>query len=349
MLDDINILKQHDVLQDLEIASREYEQTAVECVVQNSPKNDTEIANIIITGVGGSGLASSAAQIWLESDLKVPFEVRRTYTLPNYVNEKTLVIACSYSGNTEETLSGAQYALSVGANLAVISAGGKLIELAHEKSLPMVELYRDESAPNQPRMAMISQLKAIVNLLIDYGLLPSEKDNEIASLRDWLKSEVDKWSPDVSTSDNLAKQLAHIVVGKTAAFYSGHLSSPAAYKLKVCCNETAKNVAFWNQFPEFSHNEMMGWTSHPIEKPFAVFDVISKFDDPQILKRFEITDKLLSGNRPHATRIELAGDTLLGEILWGSLLADFLNIYLAALNNVNPIDVGLVEKLKKEL
>src|SRR5690606_1047435 len=98
-----------------------------------------------------------------------------------------------------------------------------------------------------------------------------------------------------------------------------------------------------------NHNEFMGWTSHPIEKPFAVFDLISTLEHSRILKRFEVSDKLLSGKRPKAVPVHLNGDTLVAQMLWGCILADFVSIYVAILNNVDPTPVALIEKLKTEL
>ncbi len=125
--------------------------------------------------------------------------------------------------------------------------------------------------------------------------------------------------------------------------------APIAYKWKISWNENAKNVSFWNEYPEFNHNEFLGWTSHPVEKPFAVFDLISNFEHPRILKRFEISDRLLSGQRPKAMTIELKGKSPIAQMLWGSILADFVSIYVAVLNGVDPTPVPLIEKLKKEL
>jgi glucose/mannose-6-phosphate isomerase len=124
---------------------------------------------------------------------------------------------------------------------------------------------------------------------------------------------------------------------------------PIAYKWKISFNENAKNIAFTNELPEFNHNEFIGWSSHPIEKPFAVLDLVSKFEDPRILRRFEISDRLLSGMRPKAITVNLKGDTPLRQMLWGSILGDFVGIYLALLNGVNPTPVDLIEKLKIEL
>ena len=98
-----------------------------------------------------------------------------------------------------------------------------------------------------------------------------------------------------------------------------------------------------------NHNEFIGWSSHPVEKPFVVFDLKSSFEHERILKRFEITDRLLSGKRPKATPIELGGDTILKQLVWGCVLADFVSIYVAILNGVDPTPVDLVEKLKTEL
>ena len=122
-----------------------------------------------------------------------------------------------------------------------------------------------------------------------------------------------------------------------------------AYKWKISWNETAKNVAFWNEYSEFNHNEFKGWASHPVEKPFAVFDLLSSFERPRILQRFELTDKLLSGKRPAAKSIHLKGETPLAQLLWGAILADFASTYTAVLNGVDPTPVVLIEKLKQEL
>ena len=158
-----------------------------------------------------------------------------------------------------------------------------------------------------------------------------------------------KLSEALGIHENYAKQLALIAVGKTPVIYAGSLMFPAAYKWKISWNENAKNVAFCDEIPEFNHNEFIGWTSHPIEKPFVIFDLLSSLEHPRILKRFEITDRLLSGMRPKANAVQLKGDSVIKQLLWASILADFVSIYVAILNGVNPTPVDLVEKLKHEL
>jgi glucose/mannose-6-phosphate isomerase len=295
--------------------------------------------------MGGSALAALLLKAWLKSDLTIPVEVLRSYDIPAYVNENTLFIASSYSGNTEETVSALQQAEVKGAQLAIIAATGKLIDVAGSDRIAHVQLPENL----QPRMAVIYNLRALVSLLVNFGIVDKSKFDEIKATSMWLQGETEKWIATVPTDDNYAKQLANLAVGKTAIFYGGTLTAPVAYKWKISWNENAKNVAFWNEYSEFNHNEFMGWVSHPVEKPFAVFDLISNLEHPQILKRFEISDRLLSGLRPKATTIQLAGDTALQQLLWGSILADFVSIYVAILNNVDPTPVALIEKLKKEL
>lgn len=345
MLDDTNVLKQRDPENALAVAAGEAMQTEFDAQVVNATSDMKAPTSIIVTGMGGSALAALLAKVWLKNDISIPFEIIRGYDLPGYVDESTIVIASSYSGNTEETVSALHDAKEKNSQLAIIAAGGKLIEAATSENIAHVQL----PANLQPRMAVIYNLRALVSLLVHFNVIEKVKFDEISETSAWLQSEVTKWTSDVPTDDNYAKQLANIAVGKTPVFYGGALTAPVAYKWKISWNENAKNVAFWNEYSEFNHNEFMGWASHPVEKPFAVFDLISNLEHPQILKRFEISDRLLSGKRPKATVINLQGKTLIEQMLWGSILADFVSIYVAILNNVDPTPVELIEKLKKEL
>lgn len=345
MLDDANVLKQRDPQGALGVAAKEWEQVQLETVVIDSVQAVPSITKIIVVGMGGSALAALVAKAWLADKLTVPLEVVREYDLPAYVDTSTLVIASSYSGNTEETLECLRQALEKSAIVGVLAAGGKLVEQAQAGALPRVVI----PSGLQPRMAVLFNLRALIALLASFGLVSEDIVNEVVRHGEWLRTETANWLPDVATEKNQAKQLAVLAVGKTPIIYGGRLSGPVAYKWKISWNENAKNVAYCNVYPETNHNEFIGWASHPVDKPFAVFDLKSSFDNPRILKRFEITDRLLSGRRPKATPVQLAGDSPLAQMLWGSILADFVSIYVAILNGVNPTPVDLVEQLKHEL
>lgn len=345
MLDDSNVLKQRDPQGALAIAATQYEQTQFSPEVQHPEHDNRIIENIVITGMGGSALAALLLKTLLKTTTTHPIEVVRGYTLPAYVNEKTLVIASSYSGNTEETLSALKGALECGAQIGIITSGGKLGEHAIDRTISHVLL----PAGFQPRMAVIYNLVALITLLEHFKAVQPGLLEELKNAGDFLRESSEAWVKEMSVDKNYAKQLALLSVGKTPVFYGGELTAPVAYKWKISWNENAKNVAFWNEYPEFNHNEFMGWASHPIEKPFVVFDIISNLEHSQVLKRFTVSDKLLSGRRPKANVVSLGGDTLLKQLLWGSILADFVSIYVAVLNGVNPTPVELIEKLKSEL
>lgn len=346
VLDDRNVLKQRDPKGALDIAGSQYQQCLFESDILDGEHDNRLLKNIVVTGMGGSALAANIAKTWLSDDLNIPLEIVRDYTLPAYVDHSTLVIASSYSGNTEETVACLDEALKRDAQTAVMSAGGKVYDTAKIHHLAHIDI----PAGIQPRMATIYMLCALTKLLVHFGVTSSKKYNEIAAASKWLEDESSHWASDVSTDKNYAKQLALIAVGKTPVFYASSLFMPVAYKWKISWNENAKNVAYNGTYPEFNHNEFMGWVSHPIEKPFVIFDLISEdFDSDKMRQRFALSDKLLSGKRPKSNIIHLKGSGLLRQMLWACVLADFVSIYVAILNGVDPTPVDLIEKFKKEL
>ncbi len=345
ILDNANVIQQKDPGGALAIIAAQYKQAAFDARIEHPEHDQRPITGVVITGMGGSALAALIIKTILQTKLSVPFEIIRGYDLPAYVNANTLVIASSYSGNTEETLSGLEQAIAKGAQLAAIASGGALIEAAEAHDISFVRI----PSGVQPRMATLYNLRGVLALLRNFAVIGDEEYDEVGNLSDWLAQQIARWTPDVPLTQNYAKQLAYESVGKTPVFYGSPLTAPIAYKWKISWNETAKNTAFWNEYPEFNHNEFMGWTSHPVEKPFAVFDIKSTFDKPRILQRFELSDKLLSGKRPAAKIIQLEGETLLAQLLWGAILSDFASTYTAILNGVDPTPVVLIEKLKQEL
>jgi len=345
MLDDLNLIQNRDPSDALAVAGGESLQAGFDVNIWNGENDQRPIENVVVAGMGGSALAAALVKVWLKAELKVSFEILRGYDIPAYVGASTLFIASSYSGNTEETLSALEQAESKGAQLGIIASGGQLIDTASSYKIAHVALPGNL----QPRMAVIYNLCALIGLLDNFNVVESSKLDEIKATVDWLKSESANWVKEVKTDNNYAKQLALQAVGKTPVFYGGALTAPVAYKWKISWNENAKNLAFWNEYPEFNHNEFLGWTSHPIEKPFVVFDLVSNLEHSQILKRFEVSDRLLSGMRPKSITINLAGDSLIEQMLWGSILADFASVYVSILNNVDSTPVYLIEKLKHEL
>ncbi len=343
ILDDKSVVAQRDPQDALGFAAKQPEQLAYDFGVAAQKPFDKPIANVVFAGMGGSSLVAELAHTWPE--LTVPFVISKTYTLPDFVGENTLVICASASGNTEETLEALQHAEEKGAQIAVVSHGGKLTERAKAAG----HFFVERPGVPQPRYGVFYDYRALVEILVAAGLIGDEKIAEIAALAQPLEKAISNWVQSVPAEQNYAKQLADQMVGKTPIIYGGPLMYPAAYKWKISVNENAKNTAWSNFLPEFNHNEFIGWSSHPVEKPFAVVDLISGFEHPRILKRFELIDRMLSGMRPKAINVQLEGESALEHLLYAVLLGDFATLYMALLNGVNPTPVDLVEKFKKEL
>lgn len=340
ILDNPQVLAQRDPQGALSVALNQCDYFTAEFDARFVPTQP--VTSIVWAGMGGSALPMVVVQSWPQ--LTIPFEIVRDYTVPPYVGPSTLFVASSYSGNTEETLEALRGAEEKGAQIVIVAAGGKLMDIAKEKGYPLFAI----PAGIQPRMATFNFVAAFLSIIEPLGVTASDV-SEFASVGEWLKGEVAALSADVPLSDNLAKQLATKLVGKTVITYAGPAMFPAANKLKICMNENAKNTAWTNQYPEFNHNEFIGWSSHPVEKPFAVVEFRSNLEHPRTQKRFEVSERLLSGMRPAPIVIEPRGETLLQQLAYSFALADFVSIYAGILNGVNPTPVELVEKLKKEL
>lgn len=341
MLDDQNIIQQRDPQGALKIAAAQWQQLEQTYSLNIKP---SQVDNIVFAGMGGSALAALLSTSW--PGYNVPFEVCRNYEIPAYVGPKTLFIASSYSGNTEETLAALEQAAARQAGIVVIAAGGKLLEIAKQRGYP----YEQIPPASQPRFAVFYSLKALVTIMERAGLAAANTaEQTLHQAANFLKTASQSWQAEVPTTQNPAKKIAQELMGRTVIIYSGPKLYPAAYKWKINMNENAKNLAWCNEYPEFNHNEFVGWVSHPVQKPFAVVEIRASLEHERVQKRFNISERLLSGQRPKPVVIEPQGETILEQMLWSVVLGDFVSIYLAILNGVNPTPVELVEKLKKAL
>ena len=229
ILDNTNIIAQRDPEDALQVIASQYEQLRYDATVKSPEHDNRAITSIVVAGMGGSALAALMVKTLLNKELPLSFDVVRTYDLPAYVNEQTLVIASSYSGNTEETLSALEQARSKGAQIGIVASGGKLIESAEALDIAHVVLPTGV----QPRMATLYNLRALFALLSNFGIVDRSWYDELFSLADWLKEETANWTPNVAVAENYAKQIALRAVGKTPVFYGGPLTAPLDRKSVV--------------------------------------------------------------------------------------------------------------------
>ncbi len=342
MLDDLTVIHERDANDALGIAEKQFAQLTMQFEFRGN-QTFHDIANVVYVGMGGSALAALLIHTWPR--LNVPFEVVRNYDLPAYVGERTLVIVASYSGNTEEVLSALGQAEQIGAQIAVIAGGG----LLEERALAVGHLLGMLPKVVQPRYAVLYNFVLILDALAITGVIDSAHQEELAKAAPFLQQAVAAWLPTVKTNQNPAKQLALEAIGKSVVVYAGPMLGPVAFKWKIGFNENAKQVAWTGQYPEFNHNEFIGWSKQPVDKPYCVIDLRSTLEHERVQRRFEVSERLLSGMRPSPEVVQVQGDTPLEQMLWSLAFGDFVTIYTGIANGLNPAPVELVEKFKKEL
>jgi glucose/mannose-6-phosphate isomerase len=341
MLVDLKYIHEKDTADALGIAEKQGDQLRHEFALPDGT-SFSAVHNIVYAGMGGSALAAQYVKTW--PALPVPFDIVRDYDIPAYVGSNTLFIAASYSGNTEETLQAITQAEAKGAQIVVIAGGGTLQEYAAAHDRPFIQLPKAA----QPRYAVLYNLKALLAILASAGLVQADELRpSLARAAAFLDTSTTAWLPTVPASQNPAKQLAQELMGKSVVVYAGPKMYPAAYKWKISVNENAKQVAWVSQIPEFSHNEFLGWSVQPVDKPYAVVDLRSSLEHPRVQKRFTVTARMLSGMRPEPFVVQAEGENELEQLLWLVAFGDFVTLYLALLNGLNPAPVDLVEKFKK--
>lgn len=346
MLDDLKYIHERDTHDALGVVAKQWQQLQHEYDFGDWQPS-AEIQNIVHSGMGGSALWALLAQSW--PGFRVPFEVNRDYDIPAYVGPNTLFIASSYSGNTEETLSALEQAEQRGAQIAIITSRGKLEEIATEKGYLLIKL----PTVIPPRYGCFYGLNALVSFGEYLGLLAEAGAvQQLRGTAEFLRDCMAEWLPTVPAAKNQAKQLAQEVIGCSPVMYAGPLLAPAAHKWKIGFNENARNVAWEYAFPEFNHNEFTGWTSHPVDKPYTIIYLLSSYDNDRNKKRFELSERLLSGRWSAPEHVNAKGTSIAEQLLWMVTLGDFVTLYTALLNGVSPIEIGdkdIIERFKKEL
>ena len=306
----------------------------------------SKIENIICLGMGGSAIAGDIFKEALFDKLNLPLYVIRGYQIPQYCNEKTLVIACSYSGNTEETLSAVNKANDKNAQIAVITSGGEL------KNLAKVNKWTELNIPGKlpPRQAF-GYLFFSILLLLNHLKICKVADNEIKSIIK-LSKKIVQWNFDKSSSDRiLSKELAKQIQNKIPIIYA---TTPyfgsVAMRWKTQFQENSKSMAFFNTIPEMNHNEIVGWEmEHDALNQFIVIFLQCEDMPPRIATRIELTKNIIKAKGIDIAEIYAEGKTRLEKAISLVLLGDWISYYLAIFYKKNPESILNIDYLKSEL
>ncbi|HKC91133.1 MAG TPA: bifunctional phosphoglucose/phosphomannose isomerase, partial [Candidatus Limnocylindria bacterium] len=302
-----------------------------------------DVRSIVVAGMGGSAIGGDLAAALLDAELKVPMTVHRDYGLPGYVGRDSLVIASSYSGNTEETLSGFEEARKRGAKILAITTGGKLVELARASNYPVITF----SYKAQPRAALGYSLGLVLGVLTKLGFARDLSGDIEAALSDLAKLE-ERVHEGARTND--AKKMALELQGRIPFAYGAGVMGVMARRVKGQWNENAKNWSAFDVMSELNHNAVVGFEHPPIAKDaLTVLLLRSDRDNPRHKLRFEITRELLDRARiPHKT-LQFAGRNMLSEILQMVYFTDYVSFYIALLNGADPSPVKSIDYLKDRL
>ncbi len=300
---------------------------------------------LLVLGMGGSAIGGDFLQGVVREAAARPIAVSRTYTIPAWVDRETLVLTCSYSGNTEETLSAAGLAMRAGAKLVAITAGGELSAFAARKRFPLLRI--PSGLP--PRTALGYLAFAPLGLLTQLGWVPKKSvpvEQACASLTQFIAKRL---APSVPLASNPAKQLAGALKGRLPVIYgSGGEWEAIAYRWRTQFEENSKTLAFHHLFPEATHNEISGWLEPAalVKKMAAVF-LVDKSMHPRVRRRMKFTEQIVRAQKAAVQVVQVPGESVLSRMLAMISLGDFTSIYLAFLYGIDPTPVARVEALKR--
>ena len=309
----------------------------------NLPPAYGDVRNITVLGMGGSAIGGEFAGALLADELKVPLTVHRDYGVPGYIGRDSLVIASSFSGNTEETLSGFAEAKKRGAKLLVITTGGKLAEEAKILRLPLITFQYTA----QPRAAMGYSLTLVLGVLGKLGYA-RDMGNEIETALAEVAKLEERVHEGARTND--AKKLAIEVAGKIPVFFGAGVMGVMARRAKDQWNENAKNWAHYDVMSELNHNAVVGFPNPSIAREAQiVFLLRSRRDNPRHLVRLDVTKELLDRAQIPNKELRFDGSSMLSEVLQLTYFTDYVSFYVALLNGADPSPVTSIDHLKERL
>ncbi len=303
------------------------------------------INNIVISGMGGSAIGADIISILERNNLHYPYSICRGYTLPNWVNENSLVICSSYSGNTEETLSSLDDAIEKNAQVCGITTGGILRDKLNKMGKDVIII----PSGLQPRAALAFSFIPMIKILENLGLLETNIDTWLYIAINSLKKNREKYCTDSTT--NPIFTLSKKIYKKIPIIYADSSTlGIAALRLKGQICENSKMLCYHNELPEMNHNEIVGWKNNQdLLKNLYILWLIDSDDNHRVKQRYEITHKILDevGANQHTIKIEgkIFEDRFLNMIHYG----DWLSFWCAIAHKTNPSPVDNILRLKNEL
>ncbi len=299
-------------------------------------KGNKEIQNVLICGLGGSGIGGTIVNDLVADQIKVPVLASKDYSAPSFVSENTLVIASSYSGNTEETIYALKACQEKGAEIACISSGGKLEALAKENNYNLITI-----PGNHPPRAMFGySFTQLFFVLEHYGLI----SNSFAAEFEKAISLIVEQKEEIQTE---AMALAKKLYGTTPVIYTAAGFEGVGVRFRQQINENSKMLCWHHVIPEMNHNELLGWRINTDNLGVVYFRNKCDFDRNQV--RIDINKDVISKFTDNITEVWSQGDSRIENTLYHIHLGDWVSWYLSEMNNVDAIEIDVINYLKGAL
>jgi glucose/mannose-6-phosphate isomerase len=306
------------------------------------------IDRVVFAGMGGSAIAGDLARDWLDTEIKVPMESVRSYHLPAYANDRTLVFLISYSGNTEETLSCMLDALHKGSIVVSISSDGALARVSKSLGLPVIGLPRMAAA----RVSFPYLLAPIPYILANFRLLPYNGfDKEVAEATNMVAKLTEEYAIEVPLTENLAKKVALQIFGTVPVIYAHGPYRSVSLRFKTQVNENCKLPARCDFFPELNHNEIMSWEASAKTLKHYTLVLLRSHDEPEeVTTRIEaLKAKFFEEKAKSVLEIWAKGNNLLTRMFHLLFTADMISLYLSVLHRRDPVASETFQILKYEV
>ena len=311
--------------------------------LEGLPEHD-DVENVVVLGMGGSGLAGDVLAAVAGPFMPVPAVVSKDYQCPSFVGEGTLCFAISFSGNTEETVEAATEAAAAGARMVVMAAGGQLEELASLWAAPFIRLPTDVP---MPRAALGSVSIPPLKVLERIGLFPGASGwiNEAVAQ---LRRRRDQLSAEGSPAAVLARAIDRTM---PIIYGGGDLGRVAALRWKNQANENAKCPAFIASHPELGHNEICGWGQHgdATRQVFTLVQLRHDHEHPQVGRRFDIVREMMEEVVAGIYEVRAEGEGALAQLFDLVLYGDVVTMHMATYAGIDPGPIPALEDLKRRL
>ena len=308
--------------------------TIAKAAVLKNPTN--KIDNVIICGMGGSGIGAKIVSNWVYDDIKIPISLVTDYTLPAFASSNSLVIGSSYSGNTEETISALEIAKSLGAHIVCVCSGGKMEVFCSENDYDCILV----PGVNPPRSTLAYSLVQLLHILHSFGLIGSSTIDQMDKSRALLTNNLE----DIQT---VAKELSSHLYGKVGILYGETIYEGVIVRARQQFNENSKYLCWHHTIPEMNHNELVGWGGG--DNRFAPVFFETSDIHPRNKKRFEITSKATEDKCGKVMTVLAEGESRVEQSLYLIHIVDWASYYLCEENNQDIIDIKIIDYLKGEL